>query len=477
MRVNSTFSTLAHQPLVFLKQDLIFPQYLALITVADTFLVTSLREGMNLTSHEFIHCQDGKYSDEKHGPLILSEFTGSASVFDSHALLVNPWDYMQCADAINTALEMSPEDREKDWKRLHNAVTLHTTTNWFNLFLETLSTVCTEKSLREAIPVPRLSMDELSEHYQKSDRRLFFIDYEGTLASWGSPSSIILTTPQRAIDSLTTLTEDPKNIVYVMSARMPEEMERLFRRVPGLGLIAENGCFVRNRGTEEWIELCDDEETRVWKEGLTDMLNYFRERTEGSWIEERHCSVVFHHELAEDRQAAERQALQCASHINDTCAEQHVHAVINDGAVTVEPIDKNKGTAANLVLEHIRSKGLNGGSVNGSASNGDDSSGESSSKALPDFLFVVGDDREDEVVFRWANKLGQSKVVENVMTATLGSQNTDAMSMLTHGVTGMFFIAFNRPFFSRNLFTFTDSVIENRCPLMPSKACIPFIDE
>lgn len=443
MRVNSTFSTLEHQPLVFLKQDLLFPQYLALITVADVFLVTSLREGMNLTSHEFIHCQDGKYSNEKHGPLILSEFTGSASVFNRHALLVNPWDYTQCADSIHTALEMGPEEREKDWSLLHNAVTLHTTTNWVKLFLETLSTVCAEKSLREATVVPRLEIEELCENYKKSNRRLLFLDYEGTLASWGSPSSIILTTPQRAIDSLTALTDDPKNIVYVMSARMPEEMDRLFRRVPNLGLIAENGCFVRNRNAEEWLELCDDEETRIWKEGLTNMLNYFRERTEGSWIEERHCSIVFHHARAEDRQTAERQAAECASHINDTCAEQHVHAVTISGAVTVEPIDKNKATAASLVLDHIRSKGRNGELTNGAASNNGNSNNTENSKSLPDFLFVIGDDREDEVVFRWASKLSQSKAIQNVMTTTLGSRNTDAMSMLTHGVTGMLSLPFS----------------------------------
>src|SRR6266480_6561644 len=79
-RINSMHASLAHQPLVFLKQDISLPQYMALLTIADSLIVTSLREGMNLTSHEFIFCQDGKNSDKKHGPLILSEFTGSASV-------------------------------------------------------------------------------------------------------------------------------------------------------------------------------------------------------------------------------------------------------------------------------------------------------------------------------------------------------------------------------------------------------------
>ena len=51
-RVNAAFSTLTYQPIVFLHtQDVTFSQYLALLTVADAFLVTSLREGMVLRTH------------------------------------------------------------------------------------------------------------------------------------------------------------------------------------------------------------------------------------------------------------------------------------------------------------------------------------------------------------------------------------------------------------------------------------------
>lgn len=68
-RINSRFSTLTYQPVVFLHtDDLSFSQYLALLTVADAFLVTSMREGMALRTHEFVICQE-----ERHRPLILSE--------------------------------------------------------------------------------------------------------------------------------------------------------------------------------------------------------------------------------------------------------------------------------------------------------------------------------------------------------------------------------------------------------------------
>ena len=96
-RVNSRFSTLTYQPVVFLHvQDLTFNQYLALLTVADAFIVTSLREGMALRTHEYVECQEGRYR-----PLVLSEFTGSYSYSGFRSCIaVNPWDTRGTADAI-----------------------------------------------------------------------------------------------------------------------------------------------------------------------------------------------------------------------------------------------------------------------------------------------------------------------------------------------------------------------------------------
>ena len=96
-RINSRFSTLTYQPVVFLHvQDLTFNQYLALLTVADAFIVTSLREGMALRTHEYVECQEGRYR-----PLILSEFTGSYSYSGFRSCIpINPWNTKGTADAI-----------------------------------------------------------------------------------------------------------------------------------------------------------------------------------------------------------------------------------------------------------------------------------------------------------------------------------------------------------------------------------------
>lgn len=96
------------------RQDIAFPQYLAMLSAADALMITSLRDGMNLACHEYIVCQNGDLPNgKKHGPLVLSEFTGAATVFDSADILpVNPWHYAACARGIKQALEMSTEEKE-----------------------------------------------------------------------------------------------------------------------------------------------------------------------------------------------------------------------------------------------------------------------------------------------------------------------------------------------------------------------------
>lgn len=96
--LNSRFSTLTYQPVVFLHtQDLTFSQYLALLTVADAFVVTSLREGMALRTHEFVECQEGR-----HRPLILSEVSSR-----SELAALRDSDGSHCSSQARTATAVS----------------------------------------------------------------------------------------------------------------------------------------------------------------------------------------------------------------------------------------------------------------------------------------------------------------------------------------------------------------------------------
>ncbi|EDU45391.1 trehalose-phosphatase [Pyrenophora tritici-repentis Pt-1C-BFP] len=412
-RIDAVHSTLTHNPLIFLRQDIAFSQYLALLSIADALAITSLREGMNLTCHEFVICQDGRASEKKHSPVILSEFTGSASIFDGADLSVNPWDYNNIAEAFRVALEMSDVEKERRYTKLRNMVMHQTGDFWVNNLSNHLSKVHAEQFKRDTMSIPRLSSTNLSRSYQQSQRRLFVLDYEGTLASYGSVNNTILANTERVIVVLNDLVAEEKNVVYVMTGRTVRETELIFNRVRGLGLIAENGCFLREPNTNEWIQFPEEEKTVKWKDSVKPILQYYLERVEGSWVEERHCSIIFHYNKSNDKDdSSSRHAGDCANHINDACEQQRVKAIPTKDSVVIEPVDFDKAFASQHILNKYPEE------------------------ARPDFLFVAGNDRSDEAVFHWAKKLKDESIIPNVETVTVGDRNSIAMSTLPNGTTG-----------------------------------------
>ena len=60
------------------------------------------------------------------------------------------------------------------------------------------------------------------------------------------------------------------------------------------------------------------------------------------------------------------------------------------------------------------------------------------SDAKPDFLFVAGNDRDDEIVFKWAKQMKDEAAIANVQTVTVGDRNSVALSTLPNGTTGTF---------------------------------------
>ncbi|RYF95897.1 MAG: trehalose-6-phosphate synthase, partial [Caulobacteraceae bacterium] len=93
-----------------------------------------LRDGMNLVAHEYIGAQD----PENPGVLVLSRFAGAAEIFP-HALLVNPFDTDETAEALRMALDMPLDERKERWNGLIKAATAHNVNDWALGFLEQLS--------------------------------------------------------------------------------------------------------------------------------------------------------------------------------------------------------------------------------------------------------------------------------------------------------------------------------------------------
>jgi trehalose 6-phosphate synthase/phosphatase len=219
------------------------------------------------------------------------------------------------------------------------------------------------------------------------------------------------------------LLADPRNIVYVMSGRTPQQMESAFSALPELGLIAENGGYIRGFRCRngEWDAVVNENDVQVWKKHIMPILEYYRERLEDSAIEERLCSILFRYEKCQDQETAVRLASECAVQINGADKALQIRAVPVNKAVLIEMESFDKGKAAATAFKQLATA----------------ASCCRQSPPSPDFLMVAGDDREDEVVFRWANELGKAGTVQDVFTVTVGKRNTEAQATLDRGSTSL----------------------------------------
>jgi len=111
MRINTQFSASAH-PVVILHAEHHEPhEVYEYYRAAELCFVSSLHDGMNLVAKEFIAARD----DER-GALVLSQFTGAARELPE-AIIVNPYDAEECAEALRQAV-MMPESEQRARMRL-----------------------------------------------------------------------------------------------------------------------------------------------------------------------------------------------------------------------------------------------------------------------------------------------------------------------------------------------------------------------
>ena len=132
-QINGRFSEDNWTPIRYLYRSYRREDLVRFYRDAEVFLVTPLRDGMNLIAKEIIASQD-----DDPGVLVLSKFCGAAESL-REALIVNPYDIDGTAEAINTALRMPKLERLERWRALVGTVNRETANSWAESFLRDLS--------------------------------------------------------------------------------------------------------------------------------------------------------------------------------------------------------------------------------------------------------------------------------------------------------------------------------------------------
>ena len=137
-RINARLQSGRWKPIVLLKRHHSHEEIERYFRAASVCLVTSLHDGMNLVAKEFVASRD-----DNRGALILSTFTGAAREL-SDALLVNPYDVDQVANAIHQALEFSEDEQSIHMSRMRKIVYEHNVYRWAAILLSDLTDIRVE---------------------------------------------------------------------------------------------------------------------------------------------------------------------------------------------------------------------------------------------------------------------------------------------------------------------------------------------
>jgi len=440
-RINGTYGTLEYNPVHYINQSVTQEELFAIYNLADVCVVTSVRDGMNLVCHEYVCAQKESDLIPREGPgvLILSEFAGSAQSL-SGALRINPWNSEEVCESINTALGLSRVERELRQHKLYRYVTTHSAAYWAKSYMADFKEVCANKP--HLSKLPKLQPGAVLGAYRAARNRLIICDYDGTLVQHQSLPH--LAAPNLHVKSLLAqLAADPRNTVLVCSGREQRFLESWFGKLR-VGLAAEYGFYYRlppepgqewptaaerrawdaraaaaaeagepqpeGRPAGEWQCIADDVDLS-WKDIVLPIMTYFKDRTPGTYIENKQSSLTWHYADA-DPHFGGWQAKDMQMHMEDVLSNLPLEILQSNRMVEVRHQCANKSHVVELALRHLAARREEAAR-----------SAAAAAELLPpevDFVFCVGDDRSDEDMFQTVKRLKEAARVQSSKKGSTG---------------------------------------------------------
>lgn len=232
---------------------------IALWLSADVFLLTPIREGLNLYPLEYIYAR----KDLPHaGAVVVSEFSTCSSLLNG-SIKVNPFAPQSVADAIEKALSLSPKEADYRRQRDLNFICSHPSHKWTRQVVEDLMQLQSKSgkgrtnNMKMPDPLPKKSLYQSYENAAKDmgvcevGSRVFVFDYGGTLLNKEKNdihlkrhtlSAISGRKPTDAMmDAIRKLSEDPKNVVMVVTGLTKLKLGDNFNDMNNVTIVTSGG--------------------------------------------------------------------------------------------------------------------------------------------------------------------------------------------------------------------------------------------
>ena len=382
-RINGQFATVNWTPIWYFYRSMPFENLIDLYCSSDVALITPTRDGMNLVAKEYIATRT-----DNTGVLILSEMAGAAHELNE-ALIINPNNFDQIVESIKQALEMPEEEQKRRNKVLQRRLKRYSVEKWAKDFMKNLEETKNTRKAFKTIELTENIKKDLFEKYSSAQRRILFLDYDGTLINFvDKPEDA---KPDETLKILIKrLAEQENTRVVLISGRDKETLGKWWKDVP-VELISEHGVWLRPVD-HDW-ELSENL-NNSWMKTIRPVLETFVDRTPGTFIEEKNYSLAWHFRKA-NPELGEVRANELSTVLRDMISNHGLSVLQGNKVLEIKNSGVNKGKAANKRLTEKY-----------------------------DFIFAIGDDWTDEYLF--------TELPDYATTVKVGMNKTDAKYFLNN---------------------------------------------
>ena len=378
-RINGNYGTINWMPVWYLYKPFELDDLIELYTAADIALITPIRDGMSLVAKEFVASKpDGR------GVLILSETAGAVHEMNE-ALIVNPNNLGEIAEAIKLAILMPVEEQERRNKVLQKRLKRYNVDRWARDFMKSLADV---KKIQQTRLTKKINIErkkDIINTYQNAQNRIFLLDYDGTLTGF-KKNPADANPDQELYSILKKISSNSQNNVVIISGRDKETLAKWFDKNWNISFIAEHGVWFKNPG-EDWLML--EQIDNEWKKSVQPILEFYVDQTPGSFIENKNFSLVWHYRKSDPDLGIQR-SWELKDQLMDLISNLNLQIMDGDKVIEIKYSGINKGKAATYKM-------------------GDEKF---------DFILAIGDDWTDEYTFE--------ALPDTAFTIKVGTKNTKA---------------------------------------------------